>query len=68
MKISKWFKYQKPTKSLKKEQGFKYIYLSYNRYNNGNAEIYFHLLGANLVIYINGLKEEKENFKLLIKH
>ena len=70
MKISKYTKlfYHKPSKSLKKQMGFKYIIFTYRRWDNGNAEIFFHLLGLNLTIYLNGLKKHKENYKRFLKY
>ena len=71
MKISKYSKlfYYKPSKRIQKQLNFKYIIFSYRKWYNGNAEIFLHLLGLNLTIYLNGLKEDKQNYyKQLIKY
>lgn len=70
MKISKHtnLTYYKPSKRLKKSIGFKYIILTYRRWYNGNAEIFFHLLGLNFNIYLTGLKKDKNYYKQFIKY
>lgn len=47
---------------------FKYIYSDYKRYNNGNINLFIHLLGLNIIFYINGLKENKETYKKIINY
>ena len=37
--------------------------INYNRWNNGNAEIYINLFSLSLHIYINGLKKHKQSYK-----
>jgi len=43
------------------------ICLQYNRWNNGNADLFIHFYSLNLIIYINGLDQYKESQKTFIK-
>jgi len=47
---------------------FKYLYSSFNRFENGNATLYIYIFGLNTIMYINGLKENKSNFLEIIKY
>jgi|15BtaG_2_1085339.scaffolds.fasta_scaffold12120_2 hypothetical protein len=47
---------------------FKYLYSSYNRFENGNATFFIYILGLNLSMYINKLKENKRTFLEIIKY
>ena len=47
---------------------FKYLYSSYNRFENGNATFYIYFFGLNITTYINGLKENKRTFKQFINY
>jgi len=56
-------------KKLKKRQfSFKYICLTYNRHENGNAEIFLHFFNLNLIIYIKGLKKYNKKYISFIKY
>ena len=69
MKIKlKYFYHQLSTRLKNKDYMFKYINLSYNRWENGNAEIFIHLLGLNLIIYLNGLKQYNKKYISIIKY
>ena len=65
MKTKFIYFYQKVTN---REFSFKYICLSYNRYENGGAEIFIHFFNLNLIIYINGLKKYNKKYISLIKY
>lgn len=42
------------------------LFLDYNRYQNGNAEIYLAFYSINFIIYINGLKKHIRTYKQFI--
>lgn len=68
-KISVKYFYHKLSPRLKnREYMFKYIKLSFNRWENGNAEIFIHFFNLNFIIYINGLKENKKVYKSVIRY
>ena len=65
---TKYFYHKLSTKLKNKEYMFKYINLSYNRHENGNAEIFMHFFNHNLIIYLNGLKQYNKKYISLIKY
>ena len=51
-------KFQLKTFRLKTEdRSIKNIFLSYNRFENGNAEIYFVFFNFHFLLYMQGLKK-----------
>lgn len=64
---TKYF-YHKLSTNIKKDYMFKYICLSYNRWVNGNGEIFIHFFNHNLIIYLNGLKQYKSKYISFIKY
>ncbi len=57
--------------SVKKSQRiykFKYLFLDFNRFNNGNCQLFLYFFGINTIIYINGLSENKQFYKNFINY
>jgi hypothetical protein len=65
---TKYFYHKMSSKLKNKNYMFKFINLSYNRYDNGNAEIFIHFFNHNLIIYLNGLKQYKQKYISFIKY
>ncbi len=47
---------------------FNYLFLDFNRFNNGNSQIFLYFFGINTIIYINGLSENKQFYKNFINY